>query len=74
MGISRLICGAVKLAVNGQSHEPRQVERNSVIYLNPGGVGPRSFRLPITVVRLDFTKQPCRLEFLDLAEETRRRE
>jgi len=38
--------------VYGHSHAPQQEMRNGVLYLNPGSAGPRRFRLPVTVARL----------------------
>ena len=56
-----------KVVVSGHSHKPRQTERNGVIYVNPGSAGPRRFRLPITVARLDLRTLPWRIEFIDLS-------
>jgi uncharacterized protein len=38
--------------IAGHSHQPRQHERDGVLYFNPGSAGPRRFRLPISVGRL----------------------
>jgi putative phosphoesterase len=38
--------------IAGHSHQPRQEERDGVLYFNPGSAGPRRFRLPISVGRL----------------------
>ena len=42
-------CAAV---VFGHTHEPWVKNRNGVLYINPGSVGPRRFKLPVTVDRL----------------------
>ena len=52
--------------VSGHSHKAGQMERDGVLYLNPGSAGPRRFRLPITVARLDLRCSPWRVEFVDL--------
>jgi putative phosphoesterase len=39
--------------IAGHSHQPRIDRRDGVLYLNPGSAGPRRFRLPIAVARLD---------------------
>ena len=39
--------------IYGHSHVPNQEMRNGVLYLNPGSAGPRRFRLPVTVARLE---------------------
>ena len=56
------------IVVSGHSHKPGRGERNGVVYINPGSAGPRRFRLPITVARLDLGVTPWRVEFVDLAQ------
>ena len=55
------------VVVSGHSHQPRSEERDGVLYVNPGSAGPRRFRLPITVARLDLGKSPWQVEFIDLS-------
>lgn len=62
-----------RIVVSGHSHNPGQSERSGVIYVNPGSAGPRRFRLPITVARLDLRRLPWKVEFVDLSEPTPRR-
>jgi uncharacterized protein len=38
--------------IAGHSHQPRQEERDGVLYFNPGSAGPRRFRLPVSMGRL----------------------
>jgi uncharacterized protein len=52
--------------VSGHSHKGARVERDGVCYINPGSAGPRRFHLPVTVARLDLSKKPWMLEFVDL--------
>jgi len=40
--------------ISGHSHQPRQEIKDGVLYFNPGSAGPRRFRLPVTVGRLDI--------------------
>ena len=56
------------IVISGHSHKTSRTERSGVLYLNPGSAGPRRFRLPITVARLDLTRSPWNVEFLDLAD------
>lgn len=58
----------INVVVSGHSHKPTRTERDGVMYLNPGSAGPRRFRLPITVARLDLRTLPWSVEFIDLAE------
>ncbi len=39
--------------IAGHSHRPEIVERRGVLYVNPGSAGPRRFRLPVSVARLE---------------------
>jgi putative phosphoesterase len=54
------------IVVSGHSHKFTCSERFGVLYINPGSAGPRRFQLPITVARLDITKEPWPVEFVDL--------
>lgn len=54
------------VVVSGHSHKPGRMERAGVLYVNPGSAGPRRFRLPITLARLDLRPSPWQVEFVDL--------
>ena len=54
------------IVISGHSHKPSRADRDGVIYLNPGSAGPRRFRLPITVGRLDLAQAPWRIELVKL--------
>ena len=41
-----------RVVVSGHSHKPSSVERDGVLYVNPGSAGPRRFSLPVAVGRL----------------------
>jgi putative phosphoesterase len=56
-----------QVVVSGHSHQPGKTERSGVMYLNPGSAGPRRFRLPVTVARLDTGQLPWDVEFIELA-------
>lgn len=40
--------------ISGHSHHPSVVERNGVLFVNPGSAGPRRFTLPVSVARLQI--------------------
>ena len=40
------------VVVSGHSHRPKLERRDGVLYLNPGSVGPRRFKLPIAFALL----------------------
>ena len=50
----------IDVVVSGHSHQPRIDRRGGVLYVNPGSAGPRRFRLPVAVARLEMS--PTRLE------------
>jgi uncharacterized protein len=54
------------IVISGHSHKPGQLENAGVLYINPGSAGPRRFRLPITVARLDLRALPWNLKFIEL--------
>lgn len=56
------------IVVSGHSHKAARTDRAGVMYLNPGSAGPRRFKLPITVARLDLRESPWRVEFIDLSD------
>jgi uncharacterized protein len=63
------VAAGFQIVVSGHSHKPGQSERDGVIYVNPGSAGPRRFRLPITVARLDLGREPWGVEFIELGHE-----
>jgi predicted phosphodiesterase len=57
-----------QLVVSGHSHKPTKMEREGVLYVNPGSAGPRRFQLPVTLARLDLGVTPYQMEFAKLEE------
>lgn len=53
--------------VFGHSHRPEAIERNSVLYLNPGSAGPRRFSLPVCLALLRVTDDTMIPEFVALS-------
>src|SRR5690349_4613721 len=43
------------MVISGHSHKPSSTERSGVLYVNPGSAGPRRFRLPVTIARLNLS-------------------
>jgi uncharacterized protein len=54
------------IVVSGHSHQPGRTDRGGVLCINPGSAGPRRFKLPVTVARLDLSAKPWSVDFLDL--------
>ena len=46
--------GGFKLVVSGHSHKPSVIKEKEVLFINPGSAGPRRFKLPVTVARLNL--------------------
>jgi uncharacterized protein len=43
------------VVISGHSHIPDQQTKNGVLYFNPGSAGPRRFRLPVSVGRINVS-------------------
>ena len=43
---------ALAAVIAGHSHKPSALERDGVLFLNPGSIGPRRFTLPIAMALL----------------------
>lgn len=43
---------SVSTVIAGHSHRPMLKEEDGVLYMNPGSIGPRRFKLPITLGKL----------------------
>jgi hypothetical protein len=55
-----------QVVVSGHSHQPARMEQSGVLFLNPGSAGPRRFKLPVTVARLDLGRTPWMVKFVRL--------
>lgn len=53
--------------ISGHSHQPSIVERGGVLWVNPGSAGPRRFRLPIAVARLELSASGLAAEIRELS-------
>jgi predicted phosphodiesterase len=53
--------------ISGHSHKPKQEVRDGVLYFNPGSAGPRRFKLPISVGRLEIVAGKVSAEILEIA-------
>jgi putative phosphoesterase len=60
------VSAGFRIVVSGHSHKPSRTERSGVLYLNPGSAGPRRFKLPVTVARLDLRYSPWKVDFIDV--------
>lgn len=53
--------------ISGHSHKPQQERKDGVLYFNPGSAGPRRFKLPISVGRMEIVDGKVSAEILLLA-------
>ncbi|HEU4414843.1 MAG TPA: metallophosphoesterase family protein [Candidatus Angelobacter sp.] len=53
--------------IYGHTHQPKQETRDGVLYFNPGSAGPRRFRLPLSVGRLELLEGELRATILELS-------
>jgi hypothetical protein len=53
--------------ISGHSHQPKQEFKNGVLYFNPGSAGPKRFKLPVTVGRLEIIDRKVSSKIIDLA-------
>jgi putative phosphoesterase len=56
----------VHAVIAGHSHRPLVVERQGVLFVNPGSAGRRRFKLPVTVARLAIGTQALQAELITL--------
>ncbi|MDY6947656.1 MAG: metallophosphoesterase family protein [Pseudomonadota bacterium] len=56
----------VSVVISGHSHKPHVEERDGVLFVNPGSLGPRRFRLPIALAKLYVTDTAVRAEIIEL--------
>ncbi len=56
----------IDIVISGHTHQAEQWERDGVLYLNPGSAGPRRFKLPVTLARIDLSSVPWNIEIVEL--------
>jgi putative phosphoesterase len=61
------VAAGYRAVVAGHSHNPKIIERNDVLYVNPGSAGPRRFKLPVSVGRIDVSGTSIRARLITLA-------
>ena len=56
----------IRAVISGHSHKPSVVTRDDVLFVNPGSAGPRRFKLPVTVARLNINPLGMNSEIVEL--------
>jgi uncharacterized protein len=58
--------------ISGHSHQPKQSSKDGVLYFNPGSAGPRRFKLPVSVGRLEIDDKYMNAKILEIQLSPRR--
>jgi putative phosphoesterase len=61
------VAAGFQAVISGHSHQPAIVNRQGVLFLNPGSAGPRRFKLPISVARLIIRGGSLDAQLVELA-------
>ena len=56
----------IHAVISGHSHKPTVIERDGVLFINPGSAGPRRFKLPVTVSKLRLGHKRVSAEIIEL--------
>jgi putative phosphoesterase len=56
----------IRVIVSGHSHKPGLVERDKILFINPGSAGPRRFKLPVAVGKLWINRGKVHAEIIEL--------
>jgi putative phosphoesterase len=60
----------IAMVVSGHSHQPKIDRRGSVLYVNPGSIGPKRFRLPVTFAKVGCEEREFVVKFVQLDKES----
>ena len=52
--------------ISGHSHRPSALQKNGVLFLNPGSAGPRRFNLPVSVALLRVLGKTVEAQMVEL--------
>lgn len=66
------VAEAIAMVISGHSHMPSIVERNGVLFLNPGSAGPRRFSLPISMAVIRISGRRIQARLVDLQSSSHR--
>ena len=61
-----LTARAVHAVISGHSHKPGIVQREQVLFVNPGSAGPRRFKLPVAVAALRMSGRKFSARIIEL--------
>jgi putative phosphoesterase len=56
----------ISVVISGHSHKPSVATRDGVLFVNPGSAGPRRFKLPVALGRLQIDGKKVTAEIIEL--------
>jgi uncharacterized protein len=62
------VVAGFSMVISGHSHKPLIRSKEGVWYVNPGSIGPRRFKLPISLALADFGAEQIAVKLEELAE------
>jgi putative phosphoesterase len=62
------VTAGIAMVVSGHSHQPKIDRRRGVLYVNPGSIGPRRFRLPVSFAKVACDEREFVVELVHLEE------
>ena len=60
------VAAGMRAVISGHSHKPGVSKRGEVLYINPGSAGPRRFKLPVTIARLNIRRESLQSVIVEL--------
>jgi len=60
----------IDIVMYGHSHKSNIYEKDDILYINPGSVGPRRFKLPISMMKLTILDEENNINVNNLEENT----
>lgn len=60
------VLNGIRAVISGHSHKPSIVEREQILFINPGSAGPRRFKLPVAVGKIFLAGQTLRAQIREL--------
>lgn len=56
----------IDVIIAGHSHQPKNEQKDGILYFNPGSAGPGRFKLPVSVGKIYFDEHRFYAEFITL--------
>ena len=56
----------ISVVISGHSHQPNVAKRDDILFVNPGSAGPRRFKLPVSLARINLAEKPLQAAIVEL--------